>query len=73
MKRNNISTRTTRQALNEQKGITKGSSDYAKKVARGEQMYGPGCCAHKLTEERMEAIRKRVKEDARRQTFMEAA
>lgn len=28
------------------KGKTKGKSKYAKKVAAGNQMYGPGCCAH---------------------------
>jgi len=37
---------------------TKGKeSKYAKKVKARNQMYGPGCCAHKLTPERMRAIR----------------
>jgi hypothetical protein len=41
--------------MNEQ---TKGrESKYAKKVKEGKQMYGPGCCAHKLTPERMRSIR----------------
>lgn len=66
MKRNKTSSRAMRHQNNESKGITKGSSKYAQKVARGGQMYGPGCCAHKLTQERMDAIRKRVKEEERR-------
>lgn len=42
--------------MNEQ---TKGrESKYSKKVASGKQMYGPGCCGHKLTPQRMAAIRR---------------
>lgn len=32
-------------------------SKYREKVESGKQMYGPGCCAHKLTPERMRSIR----------------
>lgn len=73
MKRNKKSTRAMRNKANEAKGITKGSSPYAQKVAAGNQMYGPGCCAHKLTQERMEAIRRRAKEDERRTNLAAAA
>ena len=73
MKRNKKSTRAMRNKANEAKGITKGSSPYAKKVAAGNQMYGPGCCAHKLAQERMEAIRRRVKEEERRANLAAAA
>lgn len=34
-------------------------SKYAEKKARGNMMYGPGCCAHSLTTEQMRAIRLR--------------
>jgi hypothetical protein len=30
-------------------------SKYAEKVAAGNQMYGPGCCAHKVTYAQVEA------------------
>lgn len=33
-------------------------SKYKAKVDAGKQMYGPGCCSHKLTMQRMDAIRK---------------
>jgi hypothetical protein len=48
MKRNKKSTRAMRNKTNAERGIGKGNSPYAQKVKRGEQMYGPGCCAHKL-------------------------
>lgn len=64
MKRNKTSSRAMRNQRNEQRGITRGNSEYAKKVARGNQMYGPGCCAHKLTPERMASIRaQRLREE----------
>lgn len=37
-------------------------SRYAEKKARGNQMYGPGCCAHTITATQIQ----NVKEQARR-------
>lgn len=34
-------------------------SKYAEKIALKNQMYGPGCCAHKLTRQQMDAIQQR--------------
>jgi hypothetical protein len=42
MKRNRVNTQSNRL-----KKTTKGKSKYAAKLASGNQMYGPGCCAHK--------------------------
>ncbi len=36
-------------------------SHYAEKRARGNQMYGPGCCAHKISEDRVAAARERAR------------
>ena len=48
MKRRTLSSRAMRNLRNAAKGHGRGgSSRYAKKVAAGKQMYGPGCCAHK--------------------------
>lgn len=45
---------------------TKGrESKYAKKVAEGNQMYGPGCCAHKVTPAQIAAAKKRAAEEER--------
>jgi hypothetical protein len=63
MKRSKSSSRAMRKRSNETKGITKGNSPYAKKVQRGEQMYGPGCCAHKVTDAQIAAARKRAREE----------
>lgn len=35
----------------------KTQSKYAKKCEEKTRMYGPGCCGHKLTRERMNSIR----------------
>jgi hypothetical protein len=51
-KRNNEAARVERH-----KKTTKGESRYAKKVAAGNQMYGPGCCAHRITDAQMAARR----------------
>lgn len=32
-------------------------SHYAQKIERGEQMYGPGCCAHKVTAGQIQAAK----------------
>lgn len=38
--------------------MAKKKSKYAEKRDRGGMMYGPGCCGHSLTPERMAAIRR---------------
>lgn len=38
----------------------KNKSRYAEKVKRG-QMYGPGCCAHSITKEQVEAGKERAR------------
>jgi len=48
MKRSTHSTRAMRHKRNADQGTGKGSSRYAVKRAAGKQMYGFGCCAHKL-------------------------
>ena len=48
MKHNNASLRATRHSKR-----TKGKSKYAAKVQAGNQMYGPGCCAHTVPESRL--------------------
>lgn len=40
-------------------------SKYARKRASGRQMYGPGCCAHSVTNEQVER-RRREADKARR-------
>lgn len=35
-------------------------SRYAAKLARGRQMYGPGCCANKVTDEQVRKTRLRA-------------
>lgn len=49
MKRNQQSVRIGHMA----KGTPAGKSKYAQKVRSGNQMYGPGCCAHKISRERV--------------------
>lgn len=41
MKKNQQTNKATRQ-----KNRGRNASKYASKLARGNQMYGPGCCAH---------------------------
>lgn len=53
MKRNRFNVRTTRRTK-----TTRGQSRYKAKFEGGKQLYGPGCCAHRLTPERMRAIRR---------------
>lgn len=38
-------------------------SKYAEKRDRGMQMYGPGCCGHKLTLAQLDAHRLRIKKE----------
>jgi hypothetical protein len=45
MKRNNSTVREARRV-----GKSTGRSRYAMKVRAGQQMYGPGCCGHRITE-----------------------
>ena len=33
---------------------------YAAKQARGNQMYGPGCCAHKITSHQVQAAKEKA-------------
>lgn len=47
MKRNRAMVRAGRRVAAGQEGAA-GNSRYAKKVQGGNQMYGPGCCAHSL-------------------------
>lgn len=35
-------------------------SSYAAKKMAGKQMYGPGCCAHRITSEQIASNRRRV-------------
>jgi hypothetical protein len=65
VKRSKTSSRAMRNQRNATKGITKGNSLYAQKINRGNQMYGPGCCAHKLTMERMNSIRAGIAREER--------
>ena len=37
-------------------------SQYAAKRESGQQMYGPGCCAHKVTPAEIERARQRAQE-----------
>lgn len=55
MKRNTTTNRQVRHG-----NRTKGKSGYAEKVRRGEQMYGPGCCGHRLTEQQVRAHKSNV-------------
>jgi len=49
MKRNRFFKRAMHEAGREAPSEDgEGKSKYAKKVRAGNQMYGPGCCAHKL-------------------------
>lgn len=53
MKRNQSTVRTVRKSKKDGK-----SSTYAAKVANGNQMYGPGCCAHRVTDAQLQAAKK---------------
>jgi len=46
-----------------------GSSEYAKKKAAGNQMYGPGCCANKLD---IAAAQKRIADMNRKQALCQS-
>lgn len=46
MKRNKQTVKASRKAGRYEAGRTGNNSDYAKKVQSGNQLYGPGCCAH---------------------------
>jgi hypothetical protein len=59
VKRNNESVRT------EHMKRRAGKSAYAAKVARGQQMYGPGCCAHKVSHERVQAAIREARRNER--------
>lgn len=39
-----------------------GRSSYGQKRASGNMMYGPGCCAHKVTPERIAAAKREAHE-----------
>ena len=65
MKRNKTSTRAMRLRSKESRGITLGNSLYAQKVKRGEQMFGPGCCGHRLTADRIAAAKRLAREEGR--------
>ena len=54
MKRNNSTVRQTHLA----RGPGEGKSKYSRKVKAGQQMYGPGCCAHKIPPERIAAAKR---------------
>lgn len=55
MKRSQLTNRSTRRGKTES-----GQSRYKEKQMRGEQMYGPGCCAHKLTAAQIDAAKRRA-------------
>lgn len=42
-------------------------SKYAAKKAAGNQMYGPGCCAHRITPAQLDANRRRVSAQRKRE------
>lgn len=42
-----------------------GASRYKAKVDAGNQMYGPGCCGHKITQQRIEAAREEAIREGR--------
>ena len=63
MKRNKQTIRAARKSRTQS-----GKSRYADKQRRGEQMYGPGCCAHGITSEQMAATRRRARESGLAQT-----
>ena len=46
MKRNQESNRKNRRKVSAKYLAGGGNSKYARKVKSGNQMYGPGCCAH---------------------------
>ncbi len=51
-KRNKRQTRAQRVASSQGSNKPQGTSKYAQKVRAGNQMYGPGCCAHTIITER---------------------
>lgn len=65
MKRNKQTIRAARKTRTQS-----GKSRYADKVKSGTQMYGPGCCAHKVSSEQMAATRRRARESGHFQTGM---
>lgn len=54
MKRNNLTIRQTHLA----RAPGEGKSKYSRKVKAGQQMYGPGCCAHKISPEKIAAAKR---------------
>lgn len=58
MKRNKQTIRAARKTHTQS-----GKSRYADKVKKGEQMYGPGCCAHRISNEQLAAVRRRAREN----------
>lgn len=47
-------------------GVT---SHYARKRASGKMMYGPGCCAHSITDEQLARSREAAEKRRRRERF----
>ena len=47
------------------KKTRQGKSSYAAKREQNNMMYGPGCCAHKVTPQQIAAARQRAREEGR--------
>lgn len=48
MKSSKTTIKSARAARNEKRGTVGNKSKYGQKSRRGEQMFGPGCCAHRV-------------------------
>lgn len=53
--------------MNKSTDTTSDRSKYGKKVAEGNQMYGPGCCANKVSPAQIAAAKKRAWDEGRMQ------
>lgn len=62
MKRNNSTIRSGHVSARKASGNTEGKSKYARKVKAGNQMYGPGCCGHRIKDEQIAAARRNARE-----------
>ena len=57
--------RSQRIGGNATKSSRQGKSHYAAKRDRGDMMYGPGCCAHKVTSQQIAAAKQKAREEGR--------
>ncbi len=63
MKRNNSTVRSAHMAARHASGAVESKSKYARKVKAGNQMYGPGCCGHKIKDDQIQQAKRAARRE----------